>query len=739
MKELSDKRELSLEDVLGMMIMLFDDVRFDTGNLVESCSVNNFEAMIDRLYTVVYTVGYIYSKNKRSIKEYEDDNSEENIWQELNNVEIECNKTRAKIKKLEEEKNKLSSEKEALEIQLSIAREKETEIQKLQQQVFQLNQKISQINSEDLPKLRQECEALEKEKQDCTNAIQELIKRRSQIEFEQEDLSEQKNTAQEEVKRLTFLMEAAKNENDNLKNQIEDLERNNKLQNEEKISCQQKLEALRAEIQDISGQMLPKLQQECESLEKEKADCTEILNELEKKHSLAENQLTSIKAQQEVTRNDINKLSDEIEKSKQEKSALEDELNELGKNSQLIEKEKEDCVQQIYLLKKQIEGLTAKTLPKVKARCESLENEKSCCMESLEKLRQERQQIKAQADDIRSQQETTEAEINSLKDEIEKGGSRKASLQEELENIRRSCEEQKAEIQNLRKQLETEIPAKKSINSEIADVRYEFEEVLKEKTELENSLSQEKEKLEKLKETKQSIQEELQKSREEKKNVTDMINDTEQKLDINSKLLERKINERDLKKKELEELNIRLTGIRADYQMILGQIEERKKQLNEMDKEKIEYELNDEKEKLCTAIKELEKLKEETENIKNSIAQYNSYISNTQEEISRLSLDLDVKKDNYKKLIADQEKLSKKLNILNTDNYKNRVRQCENRISVMKRLVAKIDEDSRRFYFGKDLSADDVLKASLELAESSVDSVQSSISEYVRIWMAQFE
>ncbi len=52
-----------------MMTMLCDDIRFDTGDLVENCQVGDLDLLIDRLYTICYTVNYIYQGNSKKISQ----------------------------------------------------------------------------------------------------------------------------------------------------------------------------------------------------------------------------------------------------------------------------------------------------------------------------------------------------------------------------------------------------------------------------------------------------------------------------------------------------------------------------------------------------------------------------------------------------------------------------------------------------------------------------------------------
>ena len=118
LKDFSDKKEISLEDVLGMMTMLCDDIRFDTGDLVENCQVGDLDLLIDRLYTICYTVNYIYQGNSKKIAEAEMGGGDEELWNDLEAAEKRCGELKEKNRQLKEIKEKLKTARENEEKEL---------------------------------------------------------------------------------------------------------------------------------------------------------------------------------------------------------------------------------------------------------------------------------------------------------------------------------------------------------------------------------------------------------------------------------------------------------------------------------------------------------------------------------------------------------------------------------------------------------------------------------------------
>lgn len=175
---------ITQEDALSLISVLWDDIRFESGTPVDRCQVRDWEQLIDELYALSYTVNTLYQTHKTTIQEMEPEDGEGELWQQLRSVEADCGNARNRVRQLDNAQEQLKRREAELREQLALEREKQAQADVCREKVAALEQELSALRSTDLHPLTERYAALEKELAEKQVLLQQLHEETAQIEGE---------------------------------------------------------------------------------------------------------------------------------------------------------------------------------------------------------------------------------------------------------------------------------------------------------------------------------------------------------------------------------------------------------------------------------------------------------------------------------------------------------------------------------------------------------------------------
>lgn len=327
-----------LEDILGMMSMLCDDVRFETGTLVEKCPVKNWELLIERLYTISYTINFIYQKHQREITEFDASEAENHIWKNLKETEKKCEAVREQLAKLEDGRKRSAEAEEKLQQSLADQREKQTELIQCQQRIAQMEQDLEHIKNSDLLQLEKVRARLESETEACRRQLQASQQECTRLQRDLENLQASKEEEEKQVQLKEKAVLSVKEDLQKIRIAAEEAEKLQEKLEQEKASynatvtavadCQENLNIFREDNERIR-QDLEQMQGELAEVRKEKEAWEQALAECKKELSALGKECDDTNVLIVVKNRDVEKKQRELNEKKRELKNLDDQLSEI--------------------------------------------------------------------------------------------------------------------------------------------------------------------------------------------------------------------------------------------------------------------------------------------------------------------------------------------------------------------------------------------------------------------------
>lgn len=353
MKDYSDCSALTLEEVLGLMKMLCDDVRFESGVSVEKCAVKDWELMIDRLYSVSYTVNYIYKKQQKSISEYDAASAENALWQKLQNTENECGQVKEKLQQLSGLKKKLEfqmTEHAQLQAQLQSLQENEahvgTQIQNLKAQI-QEAKSAKQSAAEELASLRIESKAAHEDMDSRKKELEQAYAQKEKDDGERLLMEQQQLDVRKQ-------WSAVRKKCDEADTEIETTKQLISRKQTEYVEKQAELKALEEQVSRITKcfqDLLSEIQKRKEQLDNTDKEKTE--KELQAELETLQNQIDAYeatKSQIALVKEQISQETESLNKLRQERDRLLNEKENREAEYTHLDDEKENLKEALRIL-----------------------------------------------------------------------------------------------------------------------------------------------------------------------------------------------------------------------------------------------------------------------------------------------------------------------------------------------------------------------------------------------------
>jgi len=424
----------ALEDILGMMIMLCDDVRFETGTLVEKCPVNNRERMIDRLYTISYTLNYIYRKHRKEISEFDPSSAEDEIWDALADIEQKCDAVRTQLKQLEGVRQQLNTAEVQLQKDLAAQKAKQAEVAACRQRIADLETELQQLKQSKLPELQKACISLEAEAAACRADCETLSR-------QEETLKPQAEAAREALQQRKKAVSQLEEELKVLQQDGTDAE-----------ALQAKLEAEKTAystaIESLAG-----LRTKLNTL---RADNTQLKEELKNTASQLEDAQTDYNATSDQLSQDAKSLKDlrtKVNDNNVNIKTTRDQIAEKEKDHARSKAELEKLDEELGKIAQSFEGLTA-DIRKRKEQLRNmdpgairrdLETEEAGLRQQIDDLNSMQRQIQS----IRSQIEVRQPEVDAARLLVEELAGKQASQLKALEDMQQETDRLRKELKLL--------------------------------------------------------------------------------------------------------------------------------------------------------------------------------------------------------------------------------------------------------------------------------------------------
>ncbi len=179
---------ITQEDALGLMSVLCDDIRFESGIPVDRCKVQDWDQLLDELYALSYTINTLYQSHKKTIMEMEQEGQEGELWQQLREAEAACGAARNRGQQQDALQQQLERRQEELKALVAAEAEKNTRAEEYRTRVTELERELQSLRNTDLQPLTERYAALEKEQAQKQALLQQLRLEMEQKEQEMEAL-----------------------------------------------------------------------------------------------------------------------------------------------------------------------------------------------------------------------------------------------------------------------------------------------------------------------------------------------------------------------------------------------------------------------------------------------------------------------------------------------------------------------------------------------------------------------
>ncbi|KAG7508108.1 centromere-associated E isoform X1 [Solea senegalensis] len=547
---------------------------------------------------------------------------QENVEQMIENQD-ELRASQEKVRVLQDQMNILRSHVSELESRTSSSGDAERllQIQELQNQIKTL--------TEELENMKMERDHLLSERTTCcqsTPSESEETREKQQLGAELEDKTE---TLQSEVKTLTEKLQCSETERDDLRSEVEASCRSTS-SDKEKLLClseerdhlQETLNTLRQEKQQLRAELEDKM----ETLQNEMAQLnTSLMTVTEQKNQL-EDALQQIMDTASTTQEHLQSVQEELFEQKQKNADL-----------QRVSEEKESAlVQQIKTLAEKMEKIEAEQneVSEEKEKLLYLSEERDQLQETLNTLRQEKQQLSAELEDkmetlqnevktLTEKLQCSETERDDLRSEVE-ASCRSASsdkekllcLSEERDHLQETLNTLRQEKQQLRAELEDKM---ETLQNEMAQLNTSLMTVTEQKNQLEDALQQIMDTASTTQEHLQSVQEELFEQKQKNADLQRVSEEKESALVQQIKTLAEKMEKIEAEQNEVSEEKEKLLYLseeRDQLQETLNTLRQEKQQLSAELEDKMETLQNEVKtltEKLQCSETERDDLRSEVE------------------------------------------------------------------------------------------------------------------------------
>ncbi|KAG7508110.1 centromere-associated E isoform X3 [Solea senegalensis] len=399
---------------------------------------------------------------------------QENVEQMIENQD-ELRASQEKVRVLQDQMNILRSHVSELESRTSSSGDAERllQIQELQNQIKTL--------TEELENMKMERDHLLSERTTCcqsTPSESEETREKQQLGAELEDKTE---TLQSEVKTLTEKLQCSETERDDLRSEVEASCRSTS-SDKEKLLClseerdhlQETLNTLRQEKQQLRAELEDKM----ETLQNEMAQLnTSLMTVTEQKNQL-EDALQQIMDTASTTQEHLQSVQEELFEQKQKNADL-----------QRVSEEKESAlVQQIKTLAEKMEKIEAEQneVSEEKEKLLYLSEERDQLQETLNTLRQEKQQLSAELED---KMETLQNEVKTLTEKLQCSETERDDLRSEVEASCRSASSDKEKLLCLSEERDHLQETLNTLRQEKQQLRAELEDKLETISAIEENLS----------------------------------------------------------------------------------------------------------------------------------------------------------------------------------------------------------------------------------------------------------
>lgn len=484
MQECTGSGRLSLEDVLGMMTMLCDDVRFETGMAVEKCPVKDWDLLIDRLYTISYTVNYIYQKHSKSIAEFDPGGAEDDLWKQLQSVEEKCGQVREELKQLDGIKKQLENAEASLKTQVAAEKEKQQAQEGCRRRIAAMKSELERLKNSDLPQLQQTCQALEREAAKLKEEETEQQRRKTSLLRALETMEKESKALQDDVEKEQLRVKEEKDAQDRLRTQLEDLKKDAAEQEDEKKKLEKQLkeektfsdtaitelvnsrEDLRAceEDNERLKEDLEKAQGALQQAKDEKEDCEKKLEDCKNQRSELSKKCDEIKTLIVIAQRQVEEKEKECQKKERERKDLDDQVSRITASfNDLLSKIQERKEQLVGMDKTKIEAQLTAEEKSLQKEIDDLNDKQSQCEAIRKRIGELENQIaadQAKRDELAKKKKKLEDTLDQLLADIEANGRVLAQLESEEYKTRVArCRTKLQALKQLRCSLEQSVDA----------------------------------------------------------------------------------------------------------------------------------------------------------------------------------------------------------------------------------------------------------------------------------------
>lgn len=442
-EDYSARSTLTLEEVLGLMKMLCDDVRFESGISVEKCTVTDWELMIDRLYSVSHTVNYIYKKQQKAMAEFDVTSAENTLWQKLQAAEKECGQIKEKLQQLDGLRKQLDDTQAELQSRLAAEKEKHQQAWQVRQQISQLEQELRQLKTMQLPGLEEEHGRLTLEIEQEKQRAEQYRKELETLREKQQSSVSQCSSLREKVEAIRLELEPQQDAHAQLQSQLQRLQENG-------LHVREEILELQAQIDETKSAE--------ESAIRELAYLRTAKNAEQEDMERLEKELEQARAQKEKDADDRLRWEQQLSDIKKERSELREKCDEMSTmieaNKLLISKEQEECADkqaQLKMLEEQVSKMTAcfdGLLSEIQKRKEQLTGMDMDKIE--EELRAEQETLQNRIDVY----EDTNGQITSIQEQIRQTSEDLDRVQQERDRLLTEKESREAEYTRLGEETE---------------------------------------------------------------------------------------------------------------------------------------------------------------------------------------------------------------------------------------------------------------------------------------------
>lgn len=447
-----DQMTIYLEDVMELVQAIFADVRYQTGQLVEDCQIENMERLVANLSTVTGSILYVFRKREQQIMA-----CESRYVATLNKVQSACAGHFDKIKAMDEKIRELEALQQQQQAALAEEESKNAGMVILLERTRQLQEQIDNLLSTDpesesgrlqstitqqqalLAELeqkfrdaRQEAQALEER---CQQAKQQLSQQEGLLAQHTQALEQAKHQAESldaEQLRLQQELEATQRQMDLQREQIADshqqrllLEQEGQHLSDSLMEANVALELQRAANTQFRQTHLDSVQQELEETRAQaEADRQQLrqseqqLEELEEQYKTLNSQLTLMKVTERTTQNMVQQEQSKLDDQRQRVAQLEAQVREkASEHAVLMDREQE--LQRLVDEKNQtrIREQIAENISKLEQTLEEAQQAEQTLAsrtQELEQAQQERDRLCVELENCRSKTLTCREEYRAM-------------------------------------------------------------------------------------------------------------------------------------------------------------------------------------------------------------------------------------------------------------------------------------------------------------------------------------